>query len=190
MESLIKIKAEQTADILSHCELSEEAGELLNPAMPPAESIELLAAKGCFLDAVKLLAHGLPKREAVWWACIATRQSHTPETNEDNNIALIAAETWVQKPTEKHRMKACDYANKTKYETPASWAATAAFWSAGSIAPKDQPEVSPPEYLYAHAVAGSIALAAVMKDEQNPDPHYVNFIKQGINLAAGGRGNI
>ncbi|CAH0990135.1 hypothetical protein SIN8267_00220 [Sinobacterium norvegicum] len=190
MQASIKIKAKQTADIIANCEVGEEAEKIIRPEMPPAETIGLLSDNCCFYDAVKILAHGLPKREAVWWACLATRQAHTPETNEDNINALTAAETWVQKPTEEHRLEAFDRANMTKFETPASWAATAAYWSAGSIAPQGQPDVAPPEFLYAHAVAGCIALAAVAKDEQDPDAYYKQFIAQGMDLAAGGRGNI
>lgn len=190
MQTSIKIKAKQTADILLNCEVGEEAEKLISGDMPPADTIALLSENGCFYDAIRILAHGLPKREAVWWACLATRQAHTPETNDHNINALTAAETWVQKPTEEHRMDAFEGANKTKYETPASWAATAAFWSAGSIAPKGQPEVAPPEFLYAHAVAGCIALAAVSKNAEDPSPYYKQFIAQGMDLAAGGRGNI
>lgn len=189
MSDWIKIQAHTAQELLEHFEISEENAEAeLVPDTTPRISIERLAAKGFYLDAVKLLAHALPKREAVWWACLAARAIQTPETDEDNQLALLAAEAWAKKPTEAHRLRARQLGEKTKYRTPASWAATAAAWSAGSMVDDGEPVVTPPEYLYAHAVAGAVCLAAVAKDEDDPANAYQTFMAQGVNIACGGNG--
>ncbi|AFU98103.1 secreted protein [Simiduia agarivorans SA1 = DSM 21679] len=175
--------------MLAHFEISEEDAEsevVLDTT--PRISIERLTEKGYYLDAVKLMAHALPKREAVWWACLAARAVQTPETDENNQQALLAAEAWAKKPTEANRLRAKMLGEKTKFRTPSSWAATAASWSAGSMAGDGEPAISPPEYLYAHAVAGAVCLAAVAKDEDAPENAYKTFLAQGINIACGGNG--
>lgn len=190
MTDLTKIKALTTEELTQHYEVSDEAQAHILPDNNPQVNIELLVKQGLFHDAVSLLAHGLPKREAVWWACLATRASITPETDEANMAALVAAEAWVKKPTEERRIKCRDLAQQTRYKSAPSWAATAASWSTGSLAKEGDPEVAPPEYLYAHAVAGSVSLAATSGDPEKISQLYGLFFEQGFDLARGGNGQI
>ncbi|MBX2858328.1 MAG: hypothetical protein KTR17_06675 [Cellvibrionaceae bacterium] len=190
MTDLNKIKALTTEELIQHYEVSEEAQAHILPENNPQINIELLAQRGLFHDAVSLLAHGLPKREAVWWACLATRASITPETDETNMAALVAAEAWVKKPTEERRIKCRDLAQQTLFKSAPSWAATAASWSTGSLSKEGEPEVTPPEYLYAHAVAGSVSLAATGSDPEKMSDNYNLFLKQGFDLARGGNGQV
>ncbi|WP_226643348.1 DUF6931 family protein [Microbulbifer variabilis] len=190
MTDLIKVQALTAADLLKNFEVSEEAEEHLVPDTAPEVSINQLVEAGLYPDAIKLLAHGLPKREAVWWACLAARDIQSPETDEDNVSALIAAETWAKKPSEESRLKCKALGDKTKHKTPASWAATAASWCHGSLAAEGEPVVEPPEHLYAHAVAGSITLAAVLSDPVDPAKRFDRYMKQGLDLARGGNGKV
>ncbi len=190
MSEWIKIKALNAGELLQHFELNEEAESVVNENVTPAGNIEALIDAGMYYDAVKLLAHGLPKREAIWWSCLVSRQVQTPETDEDNINALIAAETWARDPSEENRLRCRTLAEKTKHKTPASWAAMAACWSTGSMAEEGQPEIQTPEYLYAHAVSGSVTLAAVVQNPDEPASSFDHFLKQGINLAQGGNGQI
>ncbi|GAB3105704.1 hypothetical protein G8770_08665 [Aestuariicella hydrocarbonica] len=188
MTEWVKIKAINAGELIAHFELDNKAAEILHPELNPQGGVSVLVDSECYYDAIKLLAHGLPKREAVWWACLVSRQVQTPETDQNNIDALVAAEAWARKPSEENRLRCTLLAEKTKYETPASWAATAASWSTGSLAPPGEPEIQPPEYLYAHAVAGSITLAGSLLNTDDPGESLRQFIKQGINLAEGGKG--
>ncbi|BFM16845.1 hypothetical protein R50073_30280 [Maricurvus nonylphenolicus] len=190
MNDWVKVKAINAAELIQHFELSDEAETALIPDKTPHASVEDLVDANCHYDAIKLIAHGLPKREAVWWACLVARQIQTPDTDEHNINALIAAEAWAKQPTEENRLRCRDLGEKTKYETPASWAATAASWSTGSMAPEGEPEIMPPEYLYAHAVAGGVTLAGVLHNADDPEQSLSQFIAQGVNLAQGGNGSI
>jgi len=190
MTDLIKVQALTAAELLQHFEVSEEAEEHLVPDTAPEVSIDRLMEVGLYHDASKLLAHGLPKREAVWWACLAARDIQNPQTDEDNANALIAAESWVKKPTEESRIRCKQMGEKTKHKTPASWAATAASWCHGSLAAEGEPVIEPPEHLYAHAVAGAVTLAAAFSDPVNPDKQFIRFLQQGLSLARGGNGRI
>lgn len=189
MKDWNKLKVDTAAELLVHFELADEASaQHLVPDTHPRVTVERLMDAACFLDAVKLLAHGLPKREAVWWACLAARAVQRPDTDKDNMDALLAAEAWAKKPTEDNRQLARALGIKTGHKTAASWAATAAAWSAGSLSAPAEPPVVPPEYLYAHAVAGAVSLAAVLADPEDPAEKYRLFLAQGIDLACGGNG--
>ena len=191
MTQLIKIEALTADELLREFELSEpEAEQVLVRDTAPQISIERLIEAGFYLDAIKLLAHGLPKREAVWWACLAARKAQKPDTDQDNVNALLATETWARKPTEEHRLRCKELGEKTQFKSAASWAATAASWCTGSMTPTGEPEVPPPAYLYAHAVAGSISLAAALVDPENLEENYKLMLAQGIDLARGGNGMI
>ena len=188
MSNWIKIEAVNASELLAHFELEDGAVETLHPDMNPEGAVKVLADNGFLYDAIRLLAHGLPKREAVWWACLVARCIQTPDTDQDNIDALIAAETWARKPTEDNRLRCKSLAEKTRYETPASWASTAAAWSTGSLAAEGEPEIEPPYYLYAHAVAGAVTLAGSIHDPQEPEKPLHYFLRQGANLAEGGNG--
>lgn len=188
MAPLVRVRANVAAELLKHFELSEEAAAIADQAAPPARFIEAMTRAGFFNDAVKFLAHGLPKREAVWWACLAARHALPAAPDPDHEAAVVAAEAWAARPTEEHRVIARQLAEKTAFKTAASWAATAAWWSAGSMAEPGQPEVPPPPYLYAQAVASAICLAAVLPDPINADQRYQRYLSQGLDLAQGGRG--
>ncbi len=188
MSNWIKVDAINASELLQHFDLEEGANEVLHPDMNPEGAVAALIEHDFLYDAVRLLAHGLPKREAVWWACIVARQVQTPDTDEDNINALIVAETWARKPTEENRLRCRGLAEKTAYKTPASWAATAASWSTGSLAPEGEPEIEPPFYLYAHAVAGGVTLAGVELNADQPAEAIKGFLAQGVNLAEGGNG--
>ena len=59
-------------------ELGDKAMALMKPDYHPREYVALLSDKKLFPDAVRFLAHALPKREAVWWGWISARRSAGP----------------------------------------------------------------------------------------------------------------
>lgn len=187
----IKVEALTAAELLKEFELFEpDAKSVMVADTAPQISIENLIKGKFYQDAIKLLAHALPKRLAVWWACLAARKAQTPETSEDNLQALIATEAWAKKPTEQNRLQCKTLAEATQFKTAASWAAMAAAWCAGSMANEGEPEIPPPAYLYAHAVSGCVSLAASTIDPEKTEDFYELFLAQGIDLACGGNGLI
>lgn len=188
MTDLVKVRAATAEELLVNIDLSDEASDYIVADTAPEISIVRLMDAGLYPDAVKLLAHGLPKREAVWWSCLCTRDIHNPQTDENNSKALHAAESWVKNPTEERRQICKRLGEATKYQTPASWAATAASWCHGSLAGDGEPAIEPPEHLYAHAVAGSVTLSAVLADPVDPTKSFKKYLAQGLSLARGGNG--
>ncbi|MGJ0486961.1 MAG: DUF6931 family protein [Methylomicrobium sp.] len=141
-----------------------------------------------YSDAIRFLARALPKREATWWACICARGIMTQDTPPAMRAALEAAEQWVYKPTEANRRLADAAARATSFDGPAAWAAMAAFWSEGSMAPEDAPAVPPADNLTGKAVAGAVMLAAVMEQPEKAQDKYRFFLEQGVDIANGGNG--
>ena len=188
MTALTKVQASTAAEVCRLYELDPEAAALLDETSTPASFIERLMAEQRFADAARFLAYALPKREAVWWACLCARAVTGDDVSSDNVAVLDAAEAWVYKPVDENRRKAMALAEKTSMDTSASWAAVAAFWSAGSMAPEDAPVVPPGEELTGAAVSGAVILAAVQTEPENAPEKYAKFLTKGLDVARGGSG--
>ena len=65
----------KTVAISAVAELGEEAMALVSPDVHPLDFVALLMEKKLYPDAVRFVAHALPKREAVWWAWVCARRS-------------------------------------------------------------------------------------------------------------------
>jgi len=182
---LVKITAKTAAEVCKHFALGDEAKKLLRDGLTPAQFLDTLIEKQQFPDAVRFLAHALPKQEAVWWACVCARSVGGSNPPPKIAAALQAAEKWVADPSEGNRRAAMPAAEAAEFKTPAGCAAVAAFWSGGSLAPPNVPAVPPGEYLTAHGVAGSVMLAAVQSEPEKAPEKNRKFLAQGIEVAKG-----
>jgi hypothetical protein len=189
INNLAKITAQKAQEI---CQLAAAGGHQLSPSeeASPAEFLEELVGAKRLDEAVKFVAFGLPAREAVWWACVCARMELQEQTPEPVLAALHAAEIWVRKPTDEHRRAAMVRAQAAKFESPAAWAAVAAFWSSGSMAPPDLPAVPAAPHLLGVAVLGAVTLAAVLDTPERADERRERYIAAAVNIANGGNGNV
>lgn len=186
-ERLVKIRI-PTAEILGRFTLSQAGAASARSELAPAVVLDALMAADCWADCVRLLAFGLPKREAVWWACLCARHTMPDVLPELESVALAAAEGWVLQPGEASRRASWAAVEALGFEAPVSWCAVAAFWSGGSMAPPDTPRVPPGELLTAKAVSAAVLLAAARHDSVAMPQRFRNFIAWGIDIANGGRG--
>jgi hypothetical protein len=136
MDTAAKAPPRTAAEIGKLFPLGDEAKKLLRDGMTPRQYLDVLLEKQQFVDAVRFLAHVLPKREAVWWACLCARSAAGSGAPAPQTAALQAAERWVADPSEANRRAAQDAAEAAELGTPAGCAAMAAFWSGGSMAPR------------------------------------------------------
>jgi hypothetical protein len=185
-----KVAADSALAVCQDLEIDEAGRALLAPELAPAAYLRLLMDAALYPDAVRFLARALPKREATWWACLCARAVLGDSPATDLVKALEAAEQWVRHPTEEHRQLAYPAAEATRFGHPASWAAMAAFWSGGSIAPPNVPVLPPADDLTAKAVAGAVMLAAVQAEPEKAAAKYRRFLEQGIDIACGGSGRL
>jgi len=189
IESLKKVAAPSAQEI---CALAAAAGFKLTASAsesPAQFANDLLAAKN-LTGAVQFFAFALPPREAVWWACLCSRDALREPVPEPLKDAVDAAEAWVRDPSEGHRRAAMARAQATDLKSPAAWAAVAAFWSGGSLAPENLPEVPAAPHLTGCAVAGAVMLAAVIFEPQFADQKRARYIASAIDIANGGNGRL
>ncbi|PWS38072.1 hypothetical protein DFH01_01845 [Falsiroseomonas bella] len=177
------------AALLDRITAGDAARAVLAGTAHVTEAMDRLEAEGFLLEAAQLAAHALPRREAVWWACMCAR--HTAPAGAEELAALRdAAETWVRRQTDSARHAAFELAQAQGLDSPEAWAAMGAFWAGDSIAPPAVPKVSPAPHLTGTAVAGAINLAAVRDDPLRRDARLARFLDSARDIAAGGAGRL
>ncbi|MCQ8126866.1 DUF6931 family protein [Methylomonas rivi] len=188
--SLNKVLIPRAALICQDIELDQSARACLAADPAPVDFLKSLIEQKLYPDAVRFLARALPKREAVWWACLSARSCMQEKPEPKLVQAVEAAEAWVYKPTETNRRQAFNAAEAASFENPAAWAGMGAFWSEGSMAPENVPAVPPADNLTAKAVAGAVMLAAVQSQPEKANDKYLFFLEQGVDIANGGNGRL
>lgn len=182
----VKITFQRASEVCSRFELSDAARPLLRDDLSPDKFLEALLAKSLVQDAVKFLAHALPKQESVWWACQCIRAAN-PKAEPKALEALAATEKWVADPTDENRRAAMKAGEAAKPETAAGCAALAAFLSGGSLGPPEVAAIPPDERLTGNTASGAIILASVATEPQKAPEKLRGFVDQGLQIAAGTR---
>jgi hypothetical protein len=165
--------------------LEPASKELLAQDMAVPHFVELLSSHEQYLDALRLVAHALAKRSSVEWACRCVRLVSGDDLSPVEAAAIKAAEDWVADPSEERRRQAGSAADAAK-QVPGGWAAMAAFWSGGSMAPPQVPVVPPGPTLTAHAAGGAVMLAAVARQPEKAPEKYMRFLEIGRELMGNG----
>jgi hypothetical protein len=179
------------APLLPRLELEEPTLAALGDAQTAAQGIQRLEAANLHNDALRLVAHALPKREAVWWACKCAASVPDAKLPAADLQALQAAEAWVRNAGDEALRRAVgEAAHKTAFRSPEAWAAMGAFWSGGSMAPAGQPVVPPAEHLCGVAISGSVVLATVRGDPKRAADRRLRFLASAKDIAAGGAGHL
>src|SRR5580698_3278000 len=173
----------KAAGIAAVAELSEEATGLLGPEIAPPDYIALLMSKKLYADAVRFLAHALPKREAVWWGWISAKKAAGTDPPPKIKASLEATEKWIAQPDDEAGRVAMAAAKEAQTTTAAGCAGTAAFFSGSSLGPAHVPPIPPGEFLTAKAVSGAVIYAAVGKDPANAPDRFQTFVTQGVEVA-------
>jgi hypothetical protein len=173
---------QKAMEICAALGLDPQGSPLLRQDMTAEDLLRALLNNAQYTDAIALMACALPKREAVWWACVCAREIDPRPTPEDA-AALEAAGRWVREPNDEHRRAALAGAEATGYATPGGLAAFGAFLSDGSLAPPSCAAVPPAEHLTARAVSGSVGLAAVLAEPEKAPEKYQLFVERGLDIA-------
>jgi hypothetical protein len=179
------------ARVLPHLQLDEHGRSALAGCKDSIEALERLEKAGLLIEATRLIAHALPAREAVWWACACSRNTAAASPNPAAEAEVRqAAEEWVRKQTDEHRRTAMKQAELTGFGSAEAWAAVGAFWSGDSMAPPEAPKVPPQPHFRGLAIAGSVALAAVRGLASRREARLQRFLASAKDIAVGGVGRI
>ena len=127
--------------------------------------------------------------DGIFWACKAL-VLRIDEWDNPQRQAINSAIQWLQQPNETHRIRANQLGDRIGLEVAPAWIAKAVYWSGtGSIVAPELPAVMPPAYLYGHAIAATISVAAAVPAWKDGDigyeKFYLNVIEQGLNIAQG-----
>jgi hypothetical protein len=183
-ETPITLRSGKTlSEVCEASGLSEEAQALLAEDMAGKAYVDLLVEHEHYPDAVRFLAHALPRREAVWWAWVSARRSAGDDPAAEIREVFEATEAWIKEPTDQNRRLAMEKAEAADFATAAGCAGLAAFLSGDSLAPPDMDPVPPGEYMAANAIAGAIVLAAVSSEPESANEKFQGFVEQGLAVA-------
>ena len=188
-EAFRKVTDATAADICRRVDLSSEARAYLLPTLSPQAFISLLVDKEHIGDAIRFLAFSLPIREGVWWACVVA-YANIAEPTELEAKCLERAAGWVYEPTDARRRSCMDAAESANFDGAAAYAALAAFWSGGSLAPPDLPEVAPDPKLGPIGVGASVLLSITAGDPMQLNRRFEAALTRGIDIANGGNGHL
>src|SRR5262249_53391663 len=123
------VPAKTAAEICRNVPLSESASKLLRADMQPQPFLKLLIDQHHYADAVRFLAHTMPKREAVWWACSCSRPEQGAAVPPPAAAAQQAAEAWVVNPSDEKRRAAHAAAQVAGVGTPVGLTCEAVFFT-------------------------------------------------------------
>lgn len=146
-------------DLLEAVGMDRAGVKVLPKFSSPDMLLAELESRHCLQEAVLCLAHFLPPRESVWWACQMLKKSSQKALDSESEAAALAAEQWALKPTEANRERAAHAAERAGIDTAEGMAAMAARFSTGSMAPGAEVNLPPPEKLYAKMSGGAVLLA-------------------------------
>jgi hypothetical protein len=188
-ESLAKLRQLPWDEVRGRAALTSGIAAIAN-VTDASTAMQVLEDAGFLTEAAKVMAHALPKRESVWWACMCARHTAPPDLPGSDLAAVSAAEGWVRRQTDENRRQAFAHAQDANFGTAEAWAAVAAFWSGDSMSPVDQPKTPPAPHLAGTAVIGSVTLAAVRNFPERRDARLRHFLASGREIAAGGAGRL
>jgi len=188
--NLIKAKDQRAMFICKHVDLEETSKTLLTADQTVSAFIQTLQQNAALKDIIGVIAQALPVREAVYWACLCVRDSFVDNPPADDLLAIKAAEQWVYQPDEDNRRLNEKLAEKLEHATAAAWVANAVYWSGGSITPKDEAKVEPPDGVFGKAISGAVNLASAHEEIKKMQALQNRFIERGISIAQGGKGEI
>ncbi len=188
--TVTKLTGAELAIVMERATLPPEAVAPLQGCADVGAAIDILENAGFAAEAMRVLAHALPKRERVWWACMCAANTAPADLAESDRMARETAETWVRQQKDEQRRAAMTHAELGGFQSPEAWAGVAAFWSGDSISLKDLPAVPPPPHAAGAAAAGAVALAATRGDISRYPVRLKRFLESGRNIAAGGPGRM
>ena len=180
-----RVTGKSAAEVSERARLGDEARSLLAEGMTSRQYLDQLIERQLHTDAVQFLAHALPKREAVWWACLCIAERLGPDPSQAATAALEAARAWVIDPEDENRRATFPAAEAADIGTPPGCTAAAAYFSGGSLAPAHLDPVAPAEHLTAHLVASALTLAAVIQEPAKAAEKHAAFLHIGLEVASG-----
>lgn len=165
--------------------LGREAQTLLDDELPPQAYFQRLLAAGHLPEARRVLAQSLPKRRALWWACLCAQDAYGNAMPTQVAEAIEAVLRFLQSPTEAHRRETERIGRSSPSSRLEACLAMAAFFSEGNISLPHLPPVYPRPYVTGRLVGVCVYLASVIRSPAQYKAHLRQYLEIGTQLARG-----
>ncbi len=185
-----KIVAERACDIIDADCLGSGSRVFLDSESSPETLIIKLSEASKWPDAIRVMASALPRREAVWWACVCSRQTANLTVDEADKMALEAAEKWVFEPSDEGRSEAFRMAQESEAASAGTLAALAVACSESKLTVVEDQQIKMDSSSFAQIVAAAVLIAANEKSGVQIDDQFRMFIRIGEDIAKGGNGQL
>ena len=147
-----------TEEIAARFEASPEAAALLAPGLGASDYVAALVEKELWGDAAGFVGQWLGKRDAVMWACLASKKALGPAPPPKERAALEAAERWLAAVDEPSR-RACEAAAEALVPLGPGDGGRSGRLERREPLRSRPAEGPPPENLTGKGAAGSVLLA-------------------------------
>jgi hypothetical protein len=190
-EGLKKLPDRPAAEVLKDAKLELEV-ELQSPPEAPVRDVLMeLHRRELYPEAVQLLSQSLPRREAVWWTCLAAREMVGFDTpREEVPRCLAAAEAWVFRPGDETREGAFAAMQEALPSDDTALCATAAVYAKGTFGPDDLDEAELAPGVFGHIVFGMVMTAWGEAPDEDIEARAVRLIDRALDIARGGNGRL
>jgi len=185
VETWKKLTSENVSEIIDVDEHDDESLEMLKPGMRPEEYIGELSSAGIWSEAAMVMSRTLPKREAVWWACVCASKTEAVSKDEDEALALQVAENWAFKPSEENRRDAFLQAQKSESPSIGTMACLAVAFTESELSLSEGQSIDLDSSVFSQIVSGIVLIAAGEKEPEQFDAAVEQFLKQGKDIACG-----
>jgi hypothetical protein len=119
--------------IIGRLNLPGAALAVIPPDATPSLALDALVRAGYGTAALRLVAHSLPKREAVWWACMCAEHT-APDPLPQAELAVAhSAQAWVRRPHDEAGFAAYALAERCGMRSAECWTAVAANWCGSTL---------------------------------------------------------
>lgn len=158
----------------------KEGRELLQPGLTPQQYYAELRSRDFLADARRVLTHVLPKRRALWWACLCATDAQRVKPAPLGDAVIAAVTRFVVEPTEEHRRATSPLGQSAGYNTLPGNLAMAAFFSGGSVLAAGLPFLAPRPQVTGRLTSVTIYLASVRRNPRR----YKDTLRQYLDLGA------
>lgn len=143
----------------------------------PAALATALHQQGRSPEAIRLIAAAAGCSTAVQWTLAGPAALGVDPLPED---LTTLAQGWLDDPAEENRRAAEAWLNSHPTDNAARWIAQAIFWSGGSIAAADLPELAPSPWLYTAAIQAAWIKLATSPPAGDLNARWQTIVDTGV----------
>lgn len=174
-------------ELVQQCRIKLKPGaeSLLDDRLTPRAYFERLLQNGHLAEARRILAHTLPKRRALWWACLCAQDAYQDDLPQSVARAIEVVTRYVRDPSEPNRREAERVGRSLPPNRLEGCLAMAVFFSQGSVSLPHLPMVPPRPFVTGRLVGVCVYLASVTRSAAHYKDHLRQYLAVGVDIARG-----